>query len=152
MRGPYPHTIERVDRLRELAAAGLTKAEAAREIGISGPAVSQIAARFGIHFHLRKAFDLPVHRRMREMFAAGMTPRQIAAGLNRPEDSIAVTLSKMGVTAGRRADPGRYRRPYDVPDHLFGRYKELRKLGLTMTEAGVELGLLSREAAEARAA
>ena len=143
-----PRTLQQVEQLRELAAQGVWAREAAKRLGIDASWVSQLHRRFGIPFPPKPKMDSEYHRTLRDGFARGLTPKQLAELTGRKIDTVSVTLCKMGLTAGRRLnDPGKYRRPFDVPDELFGRYRELKKLGLTYEEISRELKLPMREAA-----
>jgi hypothetical protein len=136
----------RAAQLREMADLGCTASQAAALLGVTRQCVYHQSFVNGLRFRRVGQFSRPWHQQLRDGFARGLSPKQLSELTGRPETTVAVTLCRMGLTAGRRRDPVKYKRPYAVPDGLFGRYKELRKLGLTYEEIGYELGLLARAA------
>ena len=133
-------------QLREMASLGCTASQAAALLGVTRQCVYHHNFAEGLNFRRVGKFSKPWHQQLRDGFARGLSPKQLSELTSRPKSTVIVTLCKMGLTANRRRDPGKYKRPYDIPDELFGRYKELRQLGLTYEEIGYDLGLLARAA------
>lgn len=152
MSGPRQKTIQQVEQLRDLAEQGVWQKRAAEIVGVRESRAAFLAKRHGFVFLRKPRLDAPHHRALRDGFGRGLTPALLAELTGLSRETVSGTLSKMGLTKGRRPDPGRYRRGYDVPDHLYPRYRELKALGLTFKEAGYELGLLERPAAKTQRA
>lgn len=150
-RGPTLKTMRSVAALRELADLGLYASQAGRLLGLTDGYVCLLRKRFSIAFTkgppgLRRNEEL--HRLIEEGYARNLPPRVIAEMAGTTIKTIMVLACKKGLTRGRK-DPGAHRRGYRVPEELWPRYRELRKLGLTIAECGYELGLLERPKARA---
>lgn len=142
-----PLQLKRMAALRELASLGVHQSEACRLLRIFP--VQAIALKRAGGFELPKRINGTAYRReIARRYEAGETPAQIAEALNSPAGSIKVILCRLGLTAAKgKHDPFRYKRGFALPAELRREYKELRKLGLTIKEAGYQLGLLERPVA-----
>ncbi|MCH8064904.1 MAG: helix-turn-helix domain-containing protein [Chloroflexi bacterium] len=74
------------EKLRGLAAKGLTQSEAARKLGVSRQRVSQVAARLGLAFR-RGAPPIP-EERLKELARKGLTKTEAARELGVPLDHV----------------------------------------------------------------
>ena len=74
------------EKLRVLAAKGLTQSEAARKLGVSRQRVSQIAARLGLAFR-RGAPPIP-EERLKELARKGLTKAEAARQLGVPLEHV----------------------------------------------------------------
>lgn len=74
------------EKLRGLAAKGLTQSEAARKLGVSRQRVSQVAARLGLAFR-RGAPPIP-EERLKELARKGLTRTEAARELGVPLDHV----------------------------------------------------------------
>lgn len=142
-----PLMQQRRDELRKLQARGFTIPEAAKELGISSSYISILVPNTASRrwHHKGQKWDAIVQfietsgirdaREIAKRFAT--TPNSVYVMLWRKD------LHKLLLPHAQRS--GRLM-PFRVPQDRRDEYRELRALGLTVEEAGVEMGLLEREA------
>ena len=140
-----PSTYRRAAYIRELASLGLWQTKIAELLDMEPVRVHQIGKQFGIAFSRKPNSRGKFHEAIRKGYAAGLSPAQIAERNGSTTASIRVTACRLGLTRTNSSDPAKYRRPFILPDHLRPQYRELRELGLTISEAGANLGLLQRD-------
>lgn len=146
-----PITLRRMAAIREMASLGCGGAEISRLLKLKPTHVSVIACQAKVSL-LANRRETPLRASIRAGYEKGLPPAVIAAETGRPESSIKVIASKMGLTRCAPRDPFKHRRPFKVPADRMAEYMELRKLGLTFRECGYEMGLLERPQAKMRLA
>lgn len=143
-----PSTYRRAAYVRELASLGLWQTKIADLLDMEPVRVHQIGKQFGIKFDRKPNLRTGFYNAVRDGYAAGLRPAQIAERLGSTAASVMVTACRMGLTRTNSSDPAKYRRPFILPEELRPQYRELRGIGLSIVEAGAHLGLIDR--AEAR--
>jgi hypothetical protein len=138
-------TWKRLAAIRELASLGLYGKQIAEALRITPGNVGRLCNVYGIRLRDYRG-ETPLKRAVRAGYAAGKSPATIAAEIGSPIASVKSTACQLGITAGNRSDPAKWRRGFHVPDHLVEEYRELRRTGCTVKEAGQCLGLVEREA------
>lgn len=139
-----PITLRRAAALNEMASLGIWSAKAAVLLNVDAVRVCQLAKQFDIRLPPKPKQISELSRAVRDGYAAGLTPHQIALRHGRTANCIRVVACKLGLTREAPRDPGKYKRGYLVPPHLKAEYAALRKIGCSFKEAGYELGLIQR--------
>lgn len=80
-----------------------------------------------------------------ELATLGCYAAKAAALLRIKKERVSALRLQFDIPFVRQRDGYTQRRGYLLPDELRPRYHELRRLGLTMEETGVELGLIERK-------
>lgn len=124
----------RVAQLRDLAAQGLCKADAARAAGITGERVRQIANREGIAFEQAPKFRNALARQEEATALAktGLTALEIADRLHTSAQNICLDLRMAGVKA-RHGLAGRCK--------YLPALHDAQERGLSQAELAGELGI-----------
>lgn len=139
-----PAKTERNNAIAADIVAGLFPDEITQKHGISYHVLCNIAWQKGLRVKSRhRERGKALREAIRLGYAANNPPQIIAAELGINVVTVRTQACKMGLTKGRN-DPAMHRRGFPIPPELRERWRELRKLGLTTQEAGVELGLLPR--------
>ena len=87
------------EKLRGLAAKGLTQAEAARKLGVSRQRVSQLAAQLGLAFR-RGAPPIP-EERLKELARKGLTRTEAARQVGVSPDRVSKLAAELGIAFAR---------------------------------------------------
>ena len=86
----------RNEKLRGLAAKGLSKAEAARVLGVSRQRVSQLSAQLGLTFGPRYP-PVPAER-LKELAKSGLTKREVARRLGLSPERLRKIAADLGIS------------------------------------------------------
>lgn len=140
MAGHRPETLRRAAIMREMASLGLTATMIAKILRVNRSLTDWYRMNFGIYFNAQE--ETHFRRAVRQGYANGIPPSQIAKALGSTENSVKVTASVMGVSW--KSDSYRNKRGFLIPEPMREQYRELRSYGLTMEECGWNLGIVPR--------
>jgi len=144
-------TLRRAAALRELASLGIHASRAASLLDIDPVRVHQIKQQFGIPLPKRPAdVDTPLRQAIRRGYEAGLSYHQIAERAGTTYGSVKTTVFHMGLANPSNRAWFRHKRSFALPPQHRAAYRELRSLGLTIEEAGYNLGLIERPSVEVR--
>lgn len=139
-----PETWRLIAHIDEMAKCGLTGMQISSALCVPYHSVSVVAHKARISFTANRA-ESPLRRAIREGYAAGRRPSDIAAETGRPVTSVRVLACQMGLTRNTARDPFKHKRVFKIPEGRMDEYRALRRLGLTFHECGYEMGLLARQ-------
>lgn len=136
--------------IRELASLGCRNTDIARLTGLTRTGVYLLTRREGIE--LPKGYrETPLQKAIREGYAAGIPPAEIAKQTGAKLTSVRVIASKHKVE-GRVFDPYRFKRGGVVADECRDDYRNIMRKGYSATEAARMVPLLPLGAGYARVA
>lgn len=126
--------VQNIERVRELAGAGLTQNEVAAALALCRPYVSVLAKRAGIAFAKKQN---PLIDRIKELAAQGLTRQQVADRAGVKYEYISLIGTKHGVSFARQPYSGAKRKAGAREFQMAALYTS----GKTLNEIGQELGI-----------
>lgn len=120
-----------VDDYRKRAAAGMTKAQAAADMGVAGGSVSYMSSRYGIEFADEKQERID---RYVSLHAKGLSNIEIAREMGVCPSAVTQIFKRLGI---RRNNWGNYEKHRKAVEQYAAD-------GLTYTEAAERMGLTSK--------
>lgn len=125
---------QHIERIRELAGAGLTPNEAAAALDLCRPYVSTLARRAGIAFAKKRN---PLIDKIKDLAAQGRTRQQIANEVGVKYAYISLLGTEHGISFHRQPYSGAKRKPDSREFQMAALYTS----GKTLNEIGQEFGI-----------
>lgn len=121
--------VERIARIRELAAQGLSQSTIAAQEGISRERVRQFCNREGIDT-ISGRQDLDLRDRIAELASEGLTTTEIAHRLERKPSAVSAAAKSIGISLPRP----------EKPSPVAEQIRQMAADGMTRREAAEALG------------
>lgn len=125
---------QHIERIRELASAGMTRGEVATELDLCQPYVSALAKRSGVSFAKKQN---PLIEKIRELASQGLTRQQVADDVGVKYAYVSLLGAEHGITFARQAWSGAKRKPDSREFQMAALYTS----GKTLNEIGQEFGI-----------